>query len=86
MNSFHFRERGGSKLPSLYKLPICNFDLRATHARTLLPAALASVLLCHLSFGFVLIVRVRVLKYAGPWCIFIGAQQINNQQTKIMLR
>ena len=31
-----------------------DFDLRATHARTLLPAALASV-----SFGFVL-VRVRV--------------------------
>jgi hypothetical protein len=46
MNSFHFREGGGSKLPSLYTLPIYDFDLRATHARTLLPAALASV--CHL--------------------------------------
>ena len=34
--------------------PLYDFDLRATHARTLLPAALASV-----SFGFVL-VRVRV--------------------------
>ena len=33
--------------------PLYDFDLRATHARTLLPAALASV-----SFGFVL---VRVL-------------------------
>ena len=33
-----------------------DFDLRATHARTLLPAALASV-----SFGFVL-VRVRVFR------------------------
>ena len=33
--------------------PLHDFDLRATHARTLLPAALASV-----SFGFVL-VRVR---------------------------
>ena len=33
--------------------PLYDFDLRATHARTLLPAALASV-----SFGFVL-VRVR---------------------------
>ena len=55
MNSFHFRE-GGSKLPRLYTLPICDFELRATHARTLLPAALASV-----SFGFVLVrVRVRI--------------------------
>jgi hypothetical protein len=56
MNSFHFRERGGVKLPRLYTLPIYDYDLRATHARTLLPAALASV-----SFGFVLVrVRVRV--------------------------
>jgi hypothetical protein len=30
--------------------PLYDFDLRATHARTLLPAALASV-----SFGFVLV-------------------------------
>ena len=58
MNSFHFSERGGSKLPSLYTLPIYDFDLRATHARTLLPAALASV-----SSGFVL-VRVRVRRRA----------------------
>ena len=35
-------------------LPFYNFNLRASHARTLLPAALASV-----PFGFVL-VRVRV--------------------------
>jgi hypothetical protein len=41
-------------LSALYTLPIYDFDWRATHARTLLPAALASV-----SFGFVL-VRVRV--------------------------
>jgi hypothetical protein len=41
-------------LPSTH-YPLYDFDLRATHARTLLPAALASV-----SFGFVL-VRVRVL-------------------------
>ena len=54
MNSFRIRERG-SKLPRLYTLPIYDFVLRATHARTLLPAALASV-----SFGFVL-VRVRVV-------------------------
>ena len=33
-------------LPALYTLPIYDFDLRATYARTLLPAALASV--CHL--------------------------------------
>jgi hypothetical protein len=39
-------------LPSTH-YPLYDFDLRATHARTLLPAALASV-----SFGFVL-VRVR---------------------------
>ena len=39
-------------LPALYTL-LSLRDLRATHARTLLPAALASV-----SFGFVL-VRVR---------------------------
>jgi len=37
-------------LPALYTLPLYDFDLRATHARTLLPAALASV-----SFGFVLV-------------------------------
>ena len=44
-----------SSLPALYTHhPIYDFDLRATHARTLLPAALASV-----SFGFVMI-RVRV--------------------------
>ena len=41
-------------LPSTH-YPLYDFDLRATHARTLLPAALASV-----SLGFVL-VRVRVL-------------------------
>jgi len=41
-------------LPSTH-YPLYDFDLRATHARTLLPAALASV-----SFGFVL-VRVRVI-------------------------
>jgi len=43
-------------LSSLYALPFYDFDLRASHARTLLPAALASV-----PFGFVLVrVRVRV--------------------------
>ena len=40
-------------LPALYALSSLRFDLRATHARTLLPAALASV-----SFGFIF-VRVR---------------------------
>jgi len=44
-------------LPSTH-YPLYDLDLRATHARTLLPAALASV-----SFGFVL-VRVRV---TVPW-------------------
>jgi len=45
-----------------------DFDLRASHARTLLPAALASV-----PFGFVLVrVRVRVRhrdtnEAKGPW-------------------
>jgi hypothetical protein len=48
-------------LPSTH-CPLYDFDLRATHARTLLPAALASV-----SFGFVL-VRVRV-----RWCADSGA-------------
>ena len=38
----------------LEKLPIDDFDLRASHARTLLPAALASV-----SLGFI---KVRVRK------------------------
>jgi len=42
-------------LSSLYALPFYDFDLRASHARTLLPAALAFV-----PFGFVL-VRVRVM-------------------------
>ena len=50
MCSFHFRGGGGGKLPRLYTLPIYDYDLRATHARKLLPAALASV-----SFGFVLV-------------------------------
>jgi hypothetical protein len=62
MNSFHFRE-GGVKPPRIYTLPICDFDLRTAHARTLLPAALASV-----SFGFVL-VRVRVC-YCHSECKF----------------
>ena len=52
-------------LPSTH-YALYDFDLRATHARTLLPAALASV-----SFGFVL-VRVRVLesKHARNPCLF----------------
>ena len=48
-----------SILPSTH-YPLYDFDLRATHARTLLPAALASV-----SFGFVL-VRVRVRTNTNP--------------------
>ena len=60
MNSFHFStlvRAESTILPSLYALPFYDFDLRASHARTLLPAALASV-----PFGFVLVrVRVRVL-------------------------
>jgi len=48
-------------LPSLYALPVYDFDLRASHARTLLSAALASV-----PFGFVLVrVRVRVVISIG---------------------
>jgi len=43
-------------LPSVHYV-LYDFDLRATHARTLLPAALASV-----SFGFVFVlVRVRLI-------------------------
>ena len=59
-------------LPALYTLPIYDFDLRATHARTLLPAALASV-----SFGFVL-VRVRVLCSYGLWRMAPMIQSPNN--------
>ena len=45
-----------SKCKRTYALPFYDFDLRASHARTLLPAALASV-----PFGFVLVrVRVRI--------------------------
>ena len=48
-------------LSTLYTLPTYDFDLRATHARTHPPAALASV-----SFGFVLVrVRVRVQGAVG---------------------
>ena len=43
-------------LPSLYAQTFYDSYLRASHVRTLLPAALASV-----PFGFVL-VRVRVIK------------------------
>ena len=32
-----------SVVPSLYARPICGYDLRASHARELQPAALASV-------------------------------------------
>jgi len=60
-------------LSSLYALPFYDFDLRASHARTLLPAALASV-----PFGFVL-VRVRVRhKESGSFglecacCLYFG--------------
>ena len=42
-------------LSSLYARPFYDFDLRESHARIFLPAALASV-----PFGFVL-VRVRVI-------------------------
>jgi len=54
MNTFNFR--GGWKYYASCPLqyPLYDSDLRATHARTLLPAVLASV-----SFGFVF-VRVRV--------------------------
>ena len=52
-------------LPSRYALPLYDFDVRASHARTLLPAALASV-----PFGFVL-VRVRVRFYMSQGCFFV---------------
>ena len=49
-------------LPSLCALPFYDFDLRASHARSLLPAALASV-----PFGFVLVrVRVRKAVHSSP--------------------
>jgi hypothetical protein len=44
--------------------PLYDFDLHATHARTFLPAALASV-----SFGFVL-VRVRVIGHLGTTAVW----------------
>ena len=57
-----------SILPSLYALPFYDFDLRASHARTLLPAALASV-----PFGFVLArVRVRGLRGFGWVCSLLS--------------
>ena len=40
--------------------PLCGFDLHAAHARTLLPAALASV-----SFGFVLVISINVSSSSG---------------------
>jgi len=54
----NFKKRVESTiLPSLYALPIYDFDLRASHARTLLPAAMASV-----TFRFEVVrVRIRVL-------------------------
>ena len=55
--------QGHAILSSLYALPFYDFDLRASHARTLLPAALASV-----PFGFVLVrVRVRQRRGGGFW-------------------
>jgi len=66
-------------LPALYTLSsFYDFDLRATHARTLLPAALASV-----SFGFVL-VRVRVPLLLGYLTNFdLGASYVNLAGFKI---
>jgi len=60
-SSLHDSQKGervtSTILSSLYARPFYDFDLRASHARTLLPAALASV-----PFGFELVrVRVRVL-------------------------
>jgi len=51
-----------AELLNITALPFYDFDLRASHARTLLPAALASV-----PFGFVL-VRVRVRYYSFTKC------------------
>ena len=66
-NLFHEQfplSRGGSKLPSHHTSPIYDFDLCATYARTLLPAALASA-----SFGFVLVrVRIRCPLYDFDLC------------------
>jgi len=53
---FQYKGAERSILPSLYARPIYDFDLRTSHARTLLPAALASVF-----FGFVS-AQVRVCK------------------------
>ena len=64
-------------LSSLYALPFYDFDLRASHARTLLPAALASV-----PFGFVL-VRVRVALnfiFAGSF----GHEQVGGAESSFM--
>ena len=56
-------------LPSTH-YPLYDFDLRATHARTLLPAAVASV-----SFGFVL-VRVRVLRGYTLCCCMVQGNSL----------
>jgi len=48
MNSFTLEKIDSTILLTLHALPIYDFDLCASHARTLLPAALAFV-----SFGFV---------------------------------
>ena len=46
-------------LSSLYALPFYDFDLRASHARTLYTSARSIIALASVPFGFVL-VRVRV--------------------------
>ena len=67
--AFHYRTRphlahsSGASRAHLYLRSLSRFDSRATHARTLLPAALASV-----PFWFVL-VRVRVPGLALLGCL-----------------
>ena len=68
-------------LPSTH-YPLYDFDLPATHARTLLPAALASV-----SFGFVLVrVRVRVINFKRDWGVLSNsASAVQRNDTKCLL-
>ena len=65
-------------LPSHYALPFYDFDLHASHARTLLPAALASV-----PFGFVLVrVRFVLRRFEREQCFaFITFRSVSLEQT-----
>jgi len=81
------RSNKDSIVSSLYALPFYDFDLRASHARTLLPAALASV-----PFGFVLVrVRVRMcsgsdsyISVFGGWFLLPSRTEFLSSKSKVI--